>query len=31
MKVHGLMESEMDMVSFIMQMAPNMKDIGKII
>lgn len=31
MKVHGSMESEMDMESFIMQMARNMKDIGRII
>lgn len=30
-KDHGSMESGMDMESFIMQMAPNMKDIGKII
>lgn len=29
-KVHGLMESEMDMESFIMPMDQSMKDIGKI-
>lgn len=30
MKDHGLMELEMDMEFFIMQMDLNMKDIGKI-